>query len=148
MNLPTGCCLRPAQMRDAWSIRRLVFSAWLDPTQIRWEQFWVIECDRHLIGCGQLREFGAGQELGSVVIHSQWRHRGLGTALTQHLMQKADRPLYLECLGDRLLQFYTRLGFVDADWDTMPVSMKKKFQTTRWLAQVLPVPLHVLENPK
>lgn len=144
MTLPDGCCLRPAIHTDAWAIRRLVFSAWLDPTQIRWNQFWVIECDRQLIGCGQLRRFGDAQELGSLVIRAQWRHRGLGTTLTNHLIQNADRALYLECLGDRLLRFYSRLGFIPADWTVMPASIKKKFQTTRWLSQVLPIPLFIL----
>jgi amino-acid N-acetyltransferase len=141
--------IRPATRTDAWPIRRLVLSAWLDPTQIRWQQFWVIEspssATHSIIGCGQLRNFEDAQELGSLVIRPQWRHQGLGTALTKRLMNVADRPLYLECLGDRLFQFYTRLGFVEATWDTMPSAMKTKFQTTRWLAHVLPVPLHIME---
>ncbi|MEB3211110.1 MAG: GNAT family N-acetyltransferase [Leptolyngbyaceae bacterium] len=148
--------IRPATSSDAWPIRRLVLSAWLDPTQIRWQQFWVIETQMEspssappsIIGCGQLRNFDDAQELGSLVIHPHWRHQGLGTALTHHLIQQADQPLYLECLGDRLLQFYTRLGFTPANWDTMPSSMKRKFQTTRTLARFLPIPLHVLETLK
>ncbi|MEO1521270.1 MAG: GNAT family N-acetyltransferase [Cyanobacteria bacterium J06633_2] len=154
--------MRPAKSDDVWAIRRLVLSAWLDPTQIRWQQFWIIErvglplrrtyrssissATSPIIGCGQLRNFDDAQELGSLVIHSKWRHHGLGTALTQKLIDIADRPLYLECLGDRLCEFYTHLGFLKADWATMPSSMKKKFQTTRWLAQVLPVPLHIMQH--
>lgn len=149
--LPKGCQLRPANPSDAWAIRRLVFSAWLDPTQIRWTQFWVIEAvdgqDRAgtLIACGQLRDLEDAQELGSLVVKPRWRHQGLGTTLTEHLIHQATKPLYLECLGDRLLGFYMRLGFVVADWETMPQSMRAKFHITRRLASLFRLPLHVLE---
>ncbi|MFP3435630.1 GNAT family N-acetyltransferase, partial [Paraburkholderia sp. SIMBA_061] len=81
--------------------RKLVLSARLDPTQLRWEQFWVIECQGEVIACGQLRNFGDDQELGSLVVAKPWRDRALGTALTQHLIAQATQPLYLECLGKR-----------------------------------------------
>ncbi|MHC5830208.1 MAG: hypothetical protein ACYT04_83315, partial [Nostoc sp.] len=84
LSLPSGCVLRKASLADQWSIRLLVFSAKLDPTQLNWRQFWVIECDallyetlrerqaqgktyggqslRNLVACGQLRNFSGAQE--------------------------------------------------------------------------------------
>lgn len=82
--------LRKATSGDQWSIRLLVFSAKLDPTQLNWQQFWVVECNRNLVACGQLRNFSGAQELGSLVVASPWRGRGLGTLLTQHLINTAD----------------------------------------------------------
>jgi amino-acid N-acetyltransferase len=38
MTLPEQCILRQASDRDLRSIRKLVFSAKLDPTQLRWQQ--------------------------------------------------------------------------------------------------------------
>ncbi len=103
VSLPSGCVLRKATSSDRWPIRLLVFSAKLDPTQLNWQQFWVIECDayggqslRHLVACGQLRNFSGAQELGSLVVAPSWRGRGLGTLLTQHLINTATQPLYLE----------------------------------------------------
>ncbi|WP_365670013.1 hypothetical protein [Okeania sp. SIO3I5] len=55
--LPNSCNLRPASAKDIWSIRKLVLTAKLDPTQLRWQQFWVIECEEKLVACGQLRNF-------------------------------------------------------------------------------------------
>jgi len=98
-SLPIGCTLRPAHARDSWAIRKLVLTAMLDPTQLRWSQFWVVECNEHLVACGQLRSFADAQELGSLVVLSPWRDQGLGMCLTQHLIQQATQPLYLECLG-------------------------------------------------
>ena len=42
-SLPPGCILRPACSEDLGTIRKLVFQAKLDPTQLRWENFSVIE---------------------------------------------------------------------------------------------------------
>ncbi|MEB3358750.1 MAG: GNAT family N-acetyltransferase [Synechococcales bacterium] len=142
--LPADCVLRQARKPDAWSIRFLVLSAFLDPTQLRWQNFWVIECRGRVVACGQLRSFPDAQELGSLVVARPWRGQGLGTALTQHLIHQATRPLYLECLGDRLAYFYRQFGFQPADWSRMPPSIRRKFRLTYQLATLLPVPLHLL----
>ena len=62
-SLPLQCAIRPACAQDMRSIRMLVWSAKLDPTQLRWQQFWVIECRGDLVACGQLRNFAGAQEL-------------------------------------------------------------------------------------
>lgn len=145
--LPDGCILRPARQEDAWTIRRLILGAMLDPTQLRWQQFWVIECGGKVIACAQLRSFPEAQELGSLVVAKEWRNRGLGTLLSQHLIQQANQPLYLECLGDRLANFYQRLGFVPTAWQDLPQALQRKFGTSRLLAGLLRLPLRVLHYP-
>ncbi|MGI0489977.1 GNAT family N-acetyltransferase [Pantanalinema rosaneae CENA516] len=125
--LPAGLILRPAQRQDLGAIRWLVLGAKLDPTQLRWSQFWVIDQAGQVIACGQLRSFTAAQELGSLVVARQWRGQGLGTALTHHLIQQATEPLYLECLGSNLAQFYRRLGFQSVTWQELPRSLQIKF---------------------
>ncbi|MEH2055618.1 MAG: GNAT family N-acetyltransferase [Nostoc sp.] len=129
LSLPSGCVLRKATSADQWSIRLLVLSAKLDPTQLNWQQFWVIESDENLIACGQLRNFSEAQELGSLVVASAWRGCGLGTLLTQHLINIATQPLYLECLGERLAQFYSRFDFVPISFEDLP-----QFSRTRGLS--------------
>jgi amino-acid N-acetyltransferase len=143
--LPDACVLRPARREDVWAIRRLVIGALLDPTQLRWQQFWVIECKRKIIACGQLRTFPEAQELGSLVVVKDWHNRGLGTILTQHLIQQANQPLYLECLGDRLANFYERLGFVHTTGQDLPRALQRKFGASRFVAGLLQLPLRVME---
>ena len=138
-SLPPGCVLRPARARDIWAIRKLVLSAKLDPTQLRWSQFWVIECEGRIVACGQLRCFPGAQELGSVVVAPAWRGRGLGTYLVKHLIQEATGPLYLECLGSRLAQFYSRFGFVPVSWQELPRSLKWKFGFSKMVSTVFPI---------
>jgi amino-acid N-acetyltransferase len=119
----------------------------LDPTQLHWSQFWVIECSETIVACGQLRSFAGAQELGSLVVTREWRDRGLGTYLTAHLIQQATDPLYLECLGRRLAQFYQRLGFVPVSWQELPRSLKWKFGLSTLGARVLRIPITVMQYP-
>jgi amino-acid N-acetyltransferase len=116
-----------------------VLSAKLDPTQIRWSQFWVIEGDGCLVACGQLRSFPGAQELGSLVVAPAWRGRGLGSYLVKHLIQQATQPLYLECLGKKLAEFYTRFGFVPIAWQELPQSLKWKFGLSQLASKLSPL---------
>ena len=145
MKIPCDYTLRAAAAEDQWSIRWLVLSAGLDPSQIRWSQFWLLEKEGRLVGCGQLRSFGDVQELGSLVIARPFRHQGLGSILTQHLTQQASSPLYLECLGQKLVQFYSQLDFEVTELADLPPSLQRKFTLTHNLARFLPWPLVVMK---
>ncbi|MGQ9869688.1 MAG: GNAT family N-acetyltransferase [Leptodesmis sp.] len=119
----------------------------LDPTQLRWQQFWVIEFEKKVIACGQLRLFEDAQELGSLVVAKGWRNQGLGSVLARHLIQKATQPLYLECLGQRLATYYQRFGFGPVDWDKLPRSLQQKFGTSKTSATLLRLPLVIMHCP-
>ncbi|MBE9227454.1 GNAT family N-acetyltransferase [Phormidium sp. LEGE 05292] len=136
--LPPECVLRPASASDIWEIRKLVFSAKLDPTQLRWQQFSVIECDRKIVACGQLRSFSGAQELSSLVVLPAWQKQGLGSYLVKHLIQQSTQPLYLEC-ASWLEQFYTRFDFVSISWREVPSPLKEKFRITQFATKVIPV---------
>jgi amino-acid N-acetyltransferase len=138
LSLPTGCILRPASASDIWQIRKLVFSAKLDPTQLRWQQFYVIECDNKIVACGQLRSFSGTQELSSLVVVPAWRKQGLGSYLVKHLIQQASQPLYLEC-ASWLEQFYTGFGFVSISWREVPSPLKEKFRMTQLATKIVPI---------
>ncbi|PSB08802.1 GNAT family N-acetyltransferase, partial [filamentous cyanobacterium CCP2] len=86
-------------------------------------------------------------ELGSLVVNPDWRKKGLGTYLTLHLMQQAEKPLYLECLGDQLVQFYQRLGFTPVEWQTLPQSLKRKFGVTQAVATLFRLPIALMHYP-
>lgn len=145
LNLPAGCLLRQASEGDRWTIRKLVLSAKLDPTQLRWQQFWVIECQGKVVACGQLRNFRDAQELGSLVVAKDWRNRGLGTYLVNHLIQEATQPLYLECLGKQLENYYTRFDFVPVAWPELPPSLQLKFGISHLAKRFLRVPVTIMQ---
>ncbi|MEQ9552673.1 MAG: GNAT family N-acetyltransferase [Coleofasciculus sp. G3-WIS-01] len=142
--LPANCTLRRAYSGDRGAIFRLVLGAKLDPTQLRWQQFWVIECQGQVVACGQLRQFADAQELGSLVVAPEWRDRGLATLLMHHLIAQASFPLYLECLGKPLAQFYRRFGFVPVSWQELPRSLKIKFGLSRMAKIILRLPVEIM----
>ena len=144
-SLPSECAIRPASAQDIKSIRMLVWSAKLDPTQLRWQQFWVIECEGKLAACGQLRNFAGAQELGSLVVAKDWRDRGLGSYLTKYLIEQATEPLYLECLGKRLASFYTRFGFVEVSVQELPQSLKFKFGLSQLGKTLFRIPVTIMQ---
>ncbi|MEG5044202.1 GNAT family N-acetyltransferase [Microcoleus sp. B4-C1] len=145
LELQSECAIRAACVQDIKSIRKLVWSARLDPTQLRWEQFWVIECEGKLAACGQLRKFAGAQELGSLVVAKDWRDRGLGSYLTKYLIQQATEPLYLECLGKRLASFYTRFGFVEVSVQELPQSLKFKFGLSQLAKTLFKIPVTIMQ---
>ena len=131
-SLPSGCKIRPATAKDIWTIRKLVLLARLDFNQLRWQQFWVVEKEGKTIACGQLRNFEDGQELGSLVVAKNLQNQGMGSYLTQYLITQATKTLYLECLGSKLVEFYSRLGFVSVSWQELPPSLQRKFSISAW----------------
>ncbi|MCT7985307.1 GNAT family N-acetyltransferase [Laspinema sp. A4] len=143
-SLPPGCILRPAIPEDLGTIRKLVFQAKLDPTQLRWENFSVIEFQDKVIACGQLRQFADCQELGSLVVEKSWRDRGLGSYLVQHLVKEATAPVYVECMG-WLVEFYEHLGFVEIAWKDLPKPLKIKFFLGQLGSKVLPLGVTILQ---
>lgn len=144
-SLPAGCIIRPATNKDIWAIRKLVLGATLDPTQLRFSQFWVIESEGRVVACGQLRSFAEAQELGSVVVAPAWRGQGLGTYLVEHLINQATQPLYLECLGKRLAKFYVRFGFVPVSWQELPRSLKLKFGLSALATTWFRIPVTIMQ---
>jgi amino-acid N-acetyltransferase len=143
--VPAGCVLRAAREADMPSIRALVRRERLDPTQLRYRQFRVIECAGQIVACGQLRHFAGAQELGSLVVQSEWRGRHLGALLITHLIQAADAPLYLECRGE-LAALYRRYGFVPVRWRDLPRSLKPKFGLSRLFSIVVRRPTAMMRS--
>jgi amino-acid N-acetyltransferase len=65
--------------------------------------------------------------------------------MTQHLINTPTQPLYLECLGQGLAKFYSRLGFVQITFADLPPGLKRKFafsELVRKLLRMLVVFMH------
>jgi amino-acid N-acetyltransferase len=65
----------------------------------------------------------------------------LGGILTQHLIHQATLPLYLECLGQQLAQFYIRFGFTPVAFDNLPPSLKRKFGISHLGKKLIRIPV-------
>jgi len=126
-SLPHEYVLRKAKLIDFWLIAFLIFKARLDPTQLDWQKFWVIEHCGRLVAFGQLRNFHQAQELGSLYVVPDFRKQGFGTLLIKHLVTQANQPLYLKCSKEELKIYYSKRGFRNVSFEDLPRSLKFKF---------------------
>ncbi|WP_341531236.1 GNAT family N-acetyltransferase [Nostoc sp. UHCC 0302] len=103
----------------------------LDASQLKWQQFWVIEYEGRLVAFRQLRNFKFAQELGSIFVLSSHRHQGLGTFLIQHLITQSTQQLYLKCLKQQLEFFYIQRGFIPVSYEELPLLLQAKFRLSQ-----------------
>ena len=126
---------RPARPEDQRCIRQLVLSARLNPSSLKWSRFTVAVTkeDSLVIGCGQIRIHRDGsQELASLVVEPDWRGRGVGHTLVEHLTATARGSLFLMCRAS-LGEFYEQFGFQRLPFAQMP----PYFQRVSRLAHIL-----------
>ncbi len=104
--------LRPALENDFPAIRELIWQARINPTGLEWNRFVVAVTPMQLVlGCGQLKPHkDKSLELASIAVLPEWRSRGIGRAVIEHLLRAAPRPIYLTCRAS-LETYYQRFGF-------------------------------------
>jgi len=120
-----GLTIRPAAAADEALIRRMVRAERLDPTQLRWPNFLIVEVGDTVVGIGQIRQHKACEELGSLVVTADYRQRGVASALIRALEANAGRPLYLMCAG-RMRPFYERFGYYVIGYRETPMPLRLK----------------------
>lgn len=129
--LPHGYVIRKAKPVDMWLIFLFIIRGRLDPSQLKWQQFLVVEYDGSLVAFGQLRNFKFAQELGSLFVVPAYRNQGLGTFIIQHLIAQSTQPVYLKCLKHQLKFFYAQRGFIPISYEELPLSLKSKFRLSQ-----------------
>jgi N-acetylglutamate synthase-like GNAT family acetyltransferase len=105
--------LTPALETDFPVIKALIHQTGIFPFSLDWRRFRVAKTveGHQLIGCGQLKPHGDGSvELASIAVVSEWRRRGVASAIIETLMAEGPRPLYLTCLSNNR-PFYEKFGF-------------------------------------
>lgn len=117
--------LRPATAADQAGIVALVWQAGINPRQLDWRRFWVVERAGQLAAIGQIKPHGADvYELASIATRPPYRGQGLATRLIDHLLARfraehPGLPLYLMC-EPKNQGFYPRFGFAPLAVTAMP----------------------------
>lgn len=104
--------IRPATEADFPSIRRLIHEVQIKPTGLDWRRFVLaVFQSGEMLGCGQLKQHGDGSiELASIAVKPPHRRQGVASAIIEHLLENAPRPIYLTCRST-LGSFYEKWGF-------------------------------------
>lgn len=145
MSSPTSAeiTLRPATEDDQPTIRRMVTSECLNPRDVHWQNFLIVEQDDRIVGIGQIRLHGTVKELGSLVVTPEMRGQGIGAALVRALEARAGLPLYLMCASHNV-PYYRRLGYHDLPDDERPAAMLPP-RILLWLVErVLRMKIHIM----
>lgn len=117
--------IRPALEADAPTIRQMIREEGLDPSSRDWHNFLIAEVERQIVGIGQIKPYPDCQELGSLIVRSEYRSQGIAGALITALEAKAGRPLYLVC--ERKMQpYYTRFGYQRIPFRLAPRTLQLK----------------------
>lgn len=113
--------LRPATEADAPVIRELVHLGRINPTGLDWQRFLLAESPEGVVvGCGQIKPHRDGSyELASIVVHPDWRGRGVARRIIEALLAVHPDDLYLMCRSE-LGSLYEKFGFYAVQPDEMP----------------------------
>jgi len=102
-----------------------------------WRRF-TIAVDRSgtLIGCGQIKPHGDGSyELASIAVQASWRHKGIASAIIQHLLEAQPLPIYLTC-QEGLDKYYMKFGFRELTPAELTPYFQHIYQIIKWLRRL------------
>jgi N-acetylglutamate synthase-like GNAT family acetyltransferase len=118
--------IRPATEANFPEIRALIRQVRINPTGLDWHRFTVaVNEGGEMIACGQLKQVPGGlTELASMAVRPANRHHGVASALIEHLLVDAPRPVYLTCRSG-LGRLYEKFGFRALETDEMPAYYRR-----------------------
>lgn len=117
--------IRSASEKDSPIIKQMVKQARLDPTSLKWQNFLIAEVEGDIAGIGQIKQYPACEELGSLVTKRAYRGKGIGEKMISALEARAGRPLYLLC-ESKMGTYYQRFGYDTISWWDAPAFLKLK----------------------
>ncbi len=106
--LPLNVIIQPCTSLQFEEIKKYISLFELDSRQLSAEQFLVAVKNNRLIGFGRIREYENCSELCSLGVIEPERNKGVGKALTQELIKKARKKLFLVCI---IPEYFEKLGF-------------------------------------
>jgi N-acetylglutamate synthase-like GNAT family acetyltransferase len=110
MSVP-AIIIRRAIELDQLEIRKLVHSERLNPNGLEWPNFIVAAEDNHIVGAVQMRKNADGsRELGSLVVRSEHRGRGIAGRMIDVLLAHHDGSIWM-VTASAYAEAFARWGF-------------------------------------
>lgn len=112
--------IRPARVNEQWTIRWIVWRARINPFDLKWHRFLVVELDGNIVSVGQVKPHRDGsRELASIAVVPSRQGQGIGESLVCALIAREHGPLFLTCRAP-LETYYARFGFRRATLQELP----------------------------
>lgn len=99
---------RDCSAEDFELIKKYIAEFELDDRELQQNEFVTIHDQGLLLGFGRVREYEELSEMCSLGVILNERSKGLGKLLTQALIDKVNKPLYLVCI---IPSFFEPFGF-------------------------------------
>ena len=128
----TGPVIRAATEADARAIDDLIHAAWLNPRDLDWRRFLVVDDRGAIVACAQVRTHDRGsRELASVAVVASRRGEGIGRAISEAAIAREPvRPLFLYT-ESRTVKYWERFRFRVVDGDEIPEDMRGSLRPAR-----------------
>jgi len=97
---------------------------WLDDSCMKPEQFSIISDNGKVIAFARIKEYADAVELGTLGVAKEFRGKGFGSKLVNHLLNEAKSDIYVVTT---IFKFNANLGFVLTD--EYPESIQHKIDT-------------------
>lgn len=126
--------VRPATEADSDAIRSLIHEAGINPRDLNWRRFLVVDDNGEVVACAQVRVHKQGtRELASVAVLEARRGEGLGRRISEAaIAREPRRPLFLYAEADNV-PYWSRFAFVEVDDDGLPPDIRRTIRATRRL---------------
>lgn len=112
--------IRPAHVNEQWAIRWIVWRARINPFDLKWHRFLVVEIDGNIVSVGQVKPHRDGsRELASIAVIPSCQGKGIGSNLVRALLARELDTLFLTCRAP-LESYYARFGFRRAPVQELP----------------------------
>ncbi|MCQ1534697.1 GNAT family N-acetyltransferase [Methanosarcina sp. KYL-1] len=111
----TETLIRKAEKKDLLTIQKLLSTYFLDMEELEAEDFILAEKDGKVIGCAALIKRRGNetdfQEIHSIAVHPNFRGKGIGRELVEHLIKNDPEPALELYVRTTAPGFFEKLGF-------------------------------------
>ena len=119
--------IEAAKAADMPEIEDLIAAVGGELVDLATDQFVVAKSEyARNLGCGRLRSYPEFCEIGSMAVADDFRTKGIGREIVDHLLEMYEGTIYLIC-DDDVVEFFRRFEFSLLPESEMPDDLRPKW---------------------
>ncbi|MCI0399425.1 MAG: GNAT family N-acetyltransferase [Chloroflexi bacterium] len=129
--------IRPAVEADQPTIVALVRQARINPRNLHWSRFLVVEDSGKIVGMRQVKVHKGGtREVASGFVRPEYRRQGLSAQLMNEILARESGPLYLLC-DKKWSPYYEQFGFRHVAIADLPADFRREYRIARTITGLM-----------